>query len=234
MTPLSILIPTTPDRKPYLDALLDWMGFSSLLRDTEVLIDDHPFQPTGLKRNQLVKKATRKYCVHIDDDDLPAPGFIEEITFWARHYDVDAFGYFVQCYEDGVKKETGKYSRTHSNYQSATDPNGKPMYLRPISHICPVRTAIAQAVAFPNDTKCEDVGWTLDVRPLIKTEKFIPRYMYHYFMRNDKTIVPTKRDLYDRESMIWMGDRAPTWEDTTDYMREMRRIQDREWEAANV
>src|SRR4051812_17824915 len=93
---LSILIPTLPSRRDYLNRLMDVLT-PQLSAAVEVLTDSDPDASTGAKRNRLVARSAATYVAHVDDDDLVAPDYCRRIlaaiesrpdvvTFWVSRY----------------------------------------------------------------------------------------------------------------------------------------------------
>ena len=65
---------------------------------------------------------------------------------------------------------------------------GRKVYLRPINHICVIRTEIARQVPYKDITFGEDYDYAIRLAQsgLIKNAAFINEFMYYYLYRSKK------------------------------------------------
>lgn len=183
---LTILIPTLPDRKEFLDRLM--MKIQDQATDEiEVLIDDDTEATTGVKRNRLIDQCTTEWAVFIDDDDLIADDYIQRhLKILKDNPKVDAIGFKGKITTNGRNPQDFiiKYGLDYVEDKSS----GKTVYLRPINHICVIRTDISRKVRFPDLTFAEDYDFCIRLKEsgLIKDYEFIDEFMYYYLYRSNK------------------------------------------------
>jgi GT2 family glycosyltransferase len=183
---LSILIPTLPDRKEFLDRLMFKIA-DQATSEIEVLVDEDTESTTGEKRNRLIDSCETEYCVFIDDDDLIADDYIEKhLRILKANPNVDAIGFKGRITTNGRDPKT--FIIKHGSDYCEDKSSGQIVYLRPINHICVVRTEIARKVRFPDKTFAEDYDYAIRLAQsgLIKHAAFIDEVMYHYLYRLKK------------------------------------------------
>jgi hypothetical protein len=62
------------------------------------------------------------------------------------------------------------------------------VYYRTINHLCPVKRELALQVKFPRGiNNGEDADYSNRLRPLLKTEVYINKDMYHYDFNTNTT-----------------------------------------------
>jgi hypothetical protein len=91
---LSILIPSVPPRKKYLNKLLfeiqNQIVNNNLHDKVEVIVYVDDFEKSvGEKRNIMIEKSNGKYIVIIDDDDWISDNYCLEVSKACEEYDVD-------------------------------------------------------------------------------------------------------------------------------------------------
>ncbi|HET6224663.1 MAG TPA: hypothetical protein VFF27_00195 [Bacteroidia bacterium] len=187
---LSILIPTLPDRKDFLNEMLTNINkqVSSLNAGdkVEVLIDDRGREfTTGTKRNSLLEQSKGKYTWFVDDDDFIWEYSIAEILK-ASETDSDVIGINGLMTTDN-KNPVQWYIALGYEYKAEMQ-NGKEVYLRFPNHITPMKREHAIRVKFPNKTVFEDYEWASALRDAgyLKTQVKIDRPIYHYRCRTKK------------------------------------------------
>lgn len=180
---LSILIPTLMSRQDYLDLLLACLR-PQLTDDVEVIIEaDNGELSTGAKRNICVSRATGEYLVHIDDDDIVVADYVQTVLK-ATEEGKDAIGYWVERYKNGVKTRRAFHSMGVDRNCISKTLSKESIYLRLINHICPVKASLARQVPFKDMTIGEDTDYSYRLKPLLTSETFIDRSMYHYYFRS--------------------------------------------------
>lgn len=135
------------------------------------------YPPLGEIRDALVDAATTDYVVFVDDDDLVPAYYVQEVME-ALEARPDKVGFPVDLYVRGRLREVCDQSLRHADWYR--DPAG--VLCRDMVHIAPVRREIAAAGRFAVAAagQAEDIAWVKQVRPLIKTEQYVTRVMYHY------------------------------------------------------
>ena len=184
----TILVPTLGERRALFARLL-----SGLLPQVE------PYGPRvmvrgwfnngkpGLPeiRQRMVEATNTDYLSFIDDDDVVAPEYVSQIVQALKDLP-DYVGFQVQCYSDGVPTAVSYHSLAHKRWVNLED-----RYLRDISHINPIRTALAQRASFRRTApgQPEDRAWVHQLRQarVLKTEVVIPGIMYHYLFSTSRT-----------------------------------------------
>lgn len=183
---LSILIPSIPEREKQLSKLvseLNWQitnvkGLHPSLGDVEVLIDSSKRyvdggMTVGAKRNKLVQSATGKYLCFLDDDDLIAPNYIEELLRGCN-LDVDCVG-FMSIFKCDFYWGIADMSLMHDNEQAHPS-----VFRRKIWHVCPIRTSIAQKYSFNDINNAEDWQWMEKVYKDLKQCVSLGKVLHQY------------------------------------------------------
>lgn len=203
-TKLSILIPTTPDRTPFMLNL--FKQFRSQLGEltehedqqenqffgryiskdyrVDILVfEDNRQHSIGYKRNWLKKNAWGDYLAYIDSDDRIGPKYFEH-AFTGIEQGVDACGLTGIITEDGQNPKKFVHSM---RYDSWFEKDG--VYYRGINHLNVCRSSIAKQMIFPEINHGEDKSYSdqLMASGLIKTEYWDENeVIYHYQYRSKK------------------------------------------------
>jgi len=171
---LSILICSLYSRAEKLNRLLAKLN-PQLNAEVEVLVkSDHGEMIIGQKRNKLLSEATGEYIAFIDDDDLVSDDYVAKILS-AIQTSPDCVGM------QGVITFQGQCPRIfiHSTkYDSWFEQND--VYYRPPNHLNPVKRELALQVGFPELNHGEDRDYSMRLKSLLKSEKFITGVIYHY------------------------------------------------------
>lgn len=202
---LAILIPTTPDRKIYLQRLLDELvsqlnelkliGGKDVLDTPELgevdvcifINEDNREKTTGKKRNELIEAAAwagAKYIAFIDDDDLPGPTYIKR-GMEVVDSGLDCGELWGTLYING-KKDTRPFH--HSIAYSVWSDDSKAYYRCP-NHLNFIKLDLVKDIPFPDQSFGEDGQWSVHrVQPagVLKTMYPIPEVIYYYFSGNPK------------------------------------------------
>lgn len=191
MIRLSILICTIPEREKYrklLDAELnrqiDELGVRG---QVEIIYAEEPrgSKSVGFKRNDNVYKALGLYVIHIDDDDFPANNYLSKI--WeAMKSDADIITFNMNYYESG--KYVRKYIINRFIGESFTE--SEYIIDRIFFHLCAIKRDIANKVKFPDANFQEDLAYSYEIKPLLKTEHRINECLYNYYF--DKELSATR------------------------------------------
>lgn len=181
---LSILIPTLPERRSYLNGILGQLnaqlnGYGGMI---EILTDDRPKNiPTGTKRNDLKNKCSGVYFAFIDDDDRISGDYIAEIIK-ATETLPDVITFDGQMTTDGGQPQDF-YIHLGSDYAFRNN-----CYYRYPNHICVWKKQTVGHVNFPHTWKQEDYNWATAIRNrmLAKTTVHIPKKLYFYEFKTKK------------------------------------------------
>lgn len=203
MTGLSILIPTTQDRGPFIIKLkqqfeeqlgavikqesnpFDSSHSSYLMTDYYkdvhvVYYWDRKQNTIGRKRNFLKSVARGKYLAFVDSDDRIGPNYFKRV-FEGIEKDVDCCSLKGIITEDGNNPLIFEHSIKYKEYK--TNPEGMPVrYERFPNHLNCIRSSIAKQFHFPEKNHGEDTDWATQIfkSGLIKTEHYIDEIIYMY------------------------------------------------------
>jgi hypothetical protein len=132
--------------------------------------------------------------------------------------DPDAIGYWLVRYRDGELCERSFHTTRNLEYGNAKD-GREYFYLRTINHVNVIRADLARQVPFKDVTIGEDADYAVRLFPLIRSEVFIDKTLYHYYWRTDKKRRGEKvhRDIEPfiaskRVSVKQMVDAIRTWQ----------------------
>lgn len=209
----SILVPTLGERRPLFERLLDGLLPQLDRHAGRVTVvgwhnDGSPRLPKI--RQAMVLGATSEYVSFVDDDDLVSAGYVDRIVE-ALETRPDYVGFQVQCYSDGAPTAVAHHSLEFRRWRNLPG-----RYERDISHINPIRTALARKADFTlAGRRAEDRAWAdqLRQRRLLRTQVFIPRILYHYLYmpggsrwQVPQTIRPGERATVNHPYFSWSPD----------------------------
>jgi len=186
MTPrLSILICHLESRKPFLERLLKILEVQKEVFPIgyiEIIINPHPTDSIGRKRNDLLNAASGEYVAFIDDDDRISDNYIW-FLFEGIKRGVDC------CSLKGIITEDNKNPKTfiHSiKYDSWFEKDN--IYYRNANHLNCVKSSIAKQMKFPEKNHGEDRSYSEQLLKsgLLKTEHYIRDVIYYYDYRSKK------------------------------------------------
>ena len=182
---VSLLICSTTWRTRYLTRLLNCLDpqLARFSTAVELLVSsDGGQKPIGRKRNELMERATASYLCFIDDDDLVAPTYLEDIlTALAQTPDADCVALEGIVTFDGAHPCRFVHSIA---YRSWYDADG--IFYRPPNHLNAVKVQLARQIPFPEILYGEDRDWSARLLPLLKTEAPVSRTLYYYEYRSNK------------------------------------------------
>lgn len=201
---LSILIPTVETRRSLLSRLLFTLE-EQLTPEVEVLIYDG-WIPFGDKLTHMFQIAKGRYTVVVDDDDLVASDFVEQILR-ASIGDPDYIAYKVLHLQDG-KFAGSVASSIHGDRNWQKSPYT-------VHHKCPVKQEFSRQVPMGNHYRC-DRDWSVDIAEFTKTQVQIDKHLYTYDYWSSGTVgtepsdknKDTQRDVgmypYNKDAFTWL------------------------------
>ena len=191
MIKLSILIPSTFDRKEMLgkllDNLYDQMLFEAVTPQVEIITDvDDGTLSIGKKRQGMIEKARGEYIVQVDSDDELPNYYIKEILKSIED-NPDVIGFDGYMTTDSKNRENFKISKDLP-YTTIWDAYGNKDHLRYNNHLSPIKRNIALKIGFKDMRFAEDYDYAKRLKEsgLIKTEVYIHKDMYHYKFNSKK------------------------------------------------
>lgn len=195
---LSILIPSTPDRRKDLSKLLDCISeqeytrkvdmfdigelscskYYDLLCPIEILVfEDAKIMTIGEKRELLYKHAKGTHSIQVDSDDLLAPNAIQLILEAIKsNPEIPCITFRERCMMNGVY-QTSNHSIKYDKWQDNFDGYN---YVRCPFYKDVIRTDIAKSVPFPKIRYNEDEQWSYSVKDLLTDEVHIDEELYYY------------------------------------------------------
>jgi len=181
---LTILIPTLPARKHFLERLEATLVYQILDNNACVRLhtDDDTSIDIGTKRNKMMAEVSSEYMAFFDDDDMPGPNYIKHL--------MDGISKGVDCCSlTGIITTDGRNPKKfiHSiEYKEMFERDS--IYYRPVMHINCLKTEHARKVAFPEWRFSEDSKWAMDLMNLgvLNTEHRIDEVIYNYLFVSDK------------------------------------------------
>lgn len=210
----SILVPTLGERRPLFERLMRGLLHQTEKHDGRVQVigwhnDGSPSLPKI--RQTMVTSAVTDYVSFVDDDDLVSPYYVDAIVA-ALETRPDYVGFQVQCYSDGAPTAVAYHSLEYRRWRNLAS-----RYERDISHINPIRTALARKADFTKTgpRRAEDRAWADQLRRsrLLRTQVVIPRILYHYLYapatsrwQAPKTIRPGERSEITHQNFTWSPD----------------------------
>lgn len=179
---LTIMLPTTVDRRPVFKKLLSEIKrqIAQLENENkvEVIIDeDRKEKSIGKKRQDLLERSKGRYVVGIDSDDWIATDYIKcIIDALESKPGVHHVGFIQDCDLDGWSAKAAfsvKYKKWEENKDGYN-------YVRTPCHITVIRRDKAIETGFDDVRFAEDRIFGEKIVPKLKTEVFIPKDLYFY------------------------------------------------------
>jgi glycosyltransferase involved in cell wall biosynthesis len=185
---LSILIATIPERYPVFIRLLN-----DLMRQVYRMNNEHPTlgmveiifddsvkfteggKSIGGKRNDLRQRATGKYSIFLDDDEVVAPNYVETIVRMCQK-DADVVTFRV------LFKSDHYWSVLNLSLENKKDEQANPddIIQRRVWHVCAIKTDITKKEHFSEINHNEDGDWLKRIIPLLKSEVHTDAILLQY------------------------------------------------------
>jgi hypothetical protein len=144
----------------------------------------------GDKRNLLLNKASGEYVVFVDDDDMVADTYIEDILTAIDENHPDCVTFKGLITKDGKDACEFRFDMNYTHNIWEQDANG--VHLRCPSIWCPIRSIIAKSVDFLSIDCAEDRVWAIQLYPLLSTQAYIDKHLYFY--RSSTTETEAQRE----------------------------------------
>lgn len=158
---LTIIVCTMPERRQLLGRCL-WHLENQTCQEFNVIIA-HGKGKKGDKINRAMKLVETSHVMVCDDDDWIAQHHVETVL----SFDEDFVGY------DALQMVHGRYAET--------------IHQEVASHICPIRTEIAQILPFGNEYLA-DIKWTKSTAKFVKSSTYIDQALYFYDKWNERGV----------------------------------------------
>lgn len=210
----TILVPTLGERRPLFERLMAGLlpqldPYAGRVRVVGWHNDGSPSLPKI--RQRMVETAATEYVSFVDDDDLVSPDYVAEIVA-ALDSRPDYVGFQVQCYSDSVPIAVAYHSLEFRRWR-----NLRGRFERDISHINPIRTALARRADFSltRTGGAEDRAWADQLRRLrvLRRQVVVDRILYHYLFTSTGTrwqkpreITPGERSALSSPYFTWSPD----------------------------
>lgn len=179
---LSILLPTVLERQLLFAKLHYHILRQAKGKPVEVIVAcDNKEISIGKKRQNLLEAATGEYIVYIDDDDWVADDYVDSIL-GALESKPDCVGFLIRCTSGGANPRMAKASLKYKRWGENEDGFA---HTRSPYQKTPVRRELALRAGFPDLRYAEDRAYSTKLVPLLKTEEFINKVLYHYRFQNE-------------------------------------------------
>lgn len=178
----SILLPTVQCRADLFALLHAELQRQAREKPVEIITAcDNKEISIGKKRQNLLEAAHGDYVAYIDDDDWPAPTYVDDIlTALAKK--PDCVGFEITCTFNGTDPQRAV---TSLKYKKWGDHQDGFRFTRSIYHKSVVRRDIALMAGFRDIRYGEDKLFSDALQPYLKTEVFISKVLYFYRFRRE-------------------------------------------------
>jgi len=180
-----ILIPTTPDREPFMVKLRHelYRQIEGCKASKSIRLREHDGPGTiGKKRNELLQWSSAFYISFFDSDDMPFPTYIKS-NLAGIEQGVDACSLKGIITEDGLNPKPFVHSIRYKKWEEIGG-----LYVRNTNHLNVCLADIAKRMRFPETNHGEDHNYSMQLleSKLIKTEHWIEEPIYQYLYRSKK------------------------------------------------
>lgn len=146
-------------------------------KDVQVIVLPNKGELTkGEYRNQLLDAAQGEYLSFVDADDRVSLDYIETLlTGISTGPDcISLRGEFIH---NGTPSGLFEHSMKYSKWETT---DGPITYLRMPNHLNCIKSSIAKQIRFPHINHGEDHEYSKLLLPLLKTEYYTDKILYHY------------------------------------------------------
>lgn len=180
---LSICIPTVYGREDSFNKLITEINkqISELKAEekVELIVEkDNKEISIGKKRNNMYLKCNGEYSVQIDDDDMIASDYINEVLK-ATDLDKDCITYIEHCNIDGQYSRS-LFSVNFPKWMDLVIPVNNCVRVRTPFFKTPIKTDLCKLIKVKDMRYAEDIDFSERIYPFLKTETFINKEMYFY------------------------------------------------------
>lgn len=174
---LSILIPSVPERLPFLNQLLPELTKQALHQPVEILVNmDNKKSVIAKKRNQLLLQAKGKFSCFVDDDDRVSPNYVcALLTAIEQVPHADCIVFDVEVTIDGGPPKLTKFDKNYiysqDEYYYYRKPNHAMCYAKRIAS----RHRFKETLIFG-----EDDAWGEETAADIRIQHRIDETLYFY------------------------------------------------------
>ncbi len=178
---LSILVPSTIDRKAMTDKLCNHIEGQILNgqfdEEVEILVDmDNKEVSIGSKRQRMIEAAKGEYVVMIDSDDWVPDNYVETILN-ALKLNPDCIGHQIRC-----SGTAGKTESVSNSFPEWCEKKFGFDYIRTPYPKVPIKCSICLKIGYKDLRYGEDHDFSIRLKNsgLIKTETYINQVLYFY------------------------------------------------------
>lgn len=179
MLKLSVLICTLPNRIQFLNKLLEILSPQMTDEVELIYLGDNKKISVGEKRNKLIAIANGEYISFIDDDDIVAEDYVQEILNGIK-LKPDVFCFGAYRHQDGKKDRAVEYS-----LKFLKDRNTPSLYERLPNHLMVWKKSIV--CEFEHLNYGEDGLWAKKMKEIAKTQQRTKRILYQYYFDSKTT-----------------------------------------------
>ena len=182
MTLLTIMLPTTIDRREQFAKLLEEIKRQIVANKYEDIVEviineDNKEISIGNKRQELLEASSGKWVVGIDSDDWIAEDYLHDIVMALKNNpQIDHVGFLEDCDING-EKSLSIFSIRHKSWAENFDGYDHIRCANPKSVILREK---ALMIGFEDIRYKEDRVFSEAVTPLLKSEIFIGKPLYFY------------------------------------------------------
>jgi len=173
---LSILIPSVPERLPYLTRLVDELSRQAAGKPVEFLVlMENKKRTIGSKRNALIEQARGQFITFVDDDDRLTGYYVDRLLQEIEAVpQSDCIVFDVAVHFNGRFYKLCKYGKEHAYGQDAS------YFYRKPNHLMCYARRIAERYKFLDINHGEDDEWGERVSQAIQIQTRIRQVLYHY------------------------------------------------------
>lgn len=182
---LSVLICNTDTRlDKFLPKIVHELTSQAMGKEVEILwLGDNKNRTVGEKRNNLISISKGEYFCFVDDDDMVAPTYIDDILRMIEKAP-DVITFQAYRYHNGKMDRIVIYDMRYPK-----DENKQGRYQRIPNHLCVWKKSKVDKIKFINSNYGEDSDWALRVKNHcdIKKQSEIKRPLYFYYFNENTT-----------------------------------------------
>lgn len=197
---LSIMVPTTVDRRPDFDLLWNELNRQARGLPVELLFDeDNKEISIGAKRDRMYRRAKGLFSWQIDSDDWLHESAVAMIVEGIRkNPDADAICFKELCNINGEQK-TSNFSSSYADWFGEGNllPDGFNYHRTPFFKTA-IKTDLCKRIGVADIRYGEDHDFARRIKPFIQTEVYIDEFIYHY-IHVSKPEEHRSRYGYDRD-----------------------------------